>query len=84
MKKREPVLIHMEILASLFQSPKLPTRLAQSIGVNYARLEPYTSGLLAKGLIVEKQLEGLKVLAITQEGYTLYQEWLEVWSRLPV
>ena len=74
----------MEILASLFVSPKGPTRLAQSCNIQFGRLEGYTSALLKKGLIRDEAIEGQQVYSITEEGYNLYKAWLEIWRRLPL
>ena len=84
MKKREPILIHMEILASLSASPKGPTRLAQSCNIQFARLESFTTALLKKGLIRVEATDGQQLFAITEEGYNLYKAWLEIWRRLPL
>jgi predicted transcriptional regulator len=84
LKKREPILIHMEILASLFASPKGPTRLAQSCNVQFTRLESFTSALLKKGLIRVEAADGQQVFRITDEGYSVYKEWLEIWRKLPL
>jgi len=84
LKKREPILIHMEILASLFASPKGPTRLAQACNIQFGRLEGFTSALLKKGLIRVEGEEGQQLYAITEEGYNLYKAWLEIWRRLPL
>jgi predicted transcriptional regulator len=84
LKKREPILIHMEILASLFGSPKGPTRLAQSCNVQFARLESFTAALLRKGLIRTGTTDGQLVYQITDEGYKVYRAWLEIWRRLPL
>ena len=74
----------MEILASLFASPKGPTRLAQSCNIQFGRLESYTSALLKKGLIRAEAAEGQQVFSITEQGYNLYKAWLEIWRRLPL
>jgi predicted transcriptional regulator len=84
LKKREPILIHMEILASLFASPKGPTRLAQSCNIQFARLESFTTALLRKGLIRTETADGQLVYLITDEGYNVYKAWLEIWRRLPL
>ena len=84
MKKREPILIHMEILASLFASPKGPTRLAQSCNVQFGRLEGFTSALLNRGLIRVENVDGQQVYSITEAGYALYNEWLGIWRKLPL
>jgi predicted transcriptional regulator len=85
LKKREPILIHMEILASLFESPKNLTRLAQACNVNFGRIERFTEPLIVKGLLkVETTDSGIKVYSITEEGYKVYRDWLEIWRRLPL
>ncbi len=84
MKKREPILIQMEVLASLFASPKVVTRLAQSCNVNMSRMGSFTQPLLAKGLIASRTVDGQEVLSITDEGYRLYKDWLEIWKRLTI
>jgi predicted transcriptional regulator len=82
LKKREPILIQMEILASLFASPKGVTRLSQSCNVNVARIGALVGPLLAKGLVRKETAEGGEVYSVTDEGYRLYRDWLEVWRRL--
>jgi predicted transcriptional regulator len=72
----------MEILASLFASPKVITRLAQACNVNPGRIENFTKPMLAKGLIRTQKADGLEVYSITDDGYRLYRDWLEIWRRL--
>lgn len=83
MKYRQGIVTQMTILASLFSSPKGPTRLAQSCNIHFARLEAYTKGLESKGLIRSEAADGKVVFSITEEGYRLYSDWLEIWKRLP-
>ena len=85
MKKREPILIHMEILASLCEAPKSLTRLAQACNVNFGRIEGFTEPLIEKGLLkVETTEGGIKIYSITEEGYKVYRDWLEIWRKLPL
>ncbi len=84
MRKREPILIQMEILASLFASPKGVTRLSQSCNVNQGRIENFIRPMLGKGLIRSQTVDGLEVFSISEEGYLLYKDWLEIWRRLPL
>ena len=84
MKKREPIVIQMEILSSLFASPKVITRLAQSCNVNMARIGTFTDPMLAKGLIRTQTENGQEVFHITEVGFELYKDWLEIWRRLPL
>ncbi len=74
----------MEILASLFASPKVITRLCQSCNINAGRVENFTRPLVAKGLIRSQIVGGLEVFSISDEGYRLYKDWLEIWRRLPL
>jgi predicted transcriptional regulator len=74
----------MEILASLFDSPKGPTRLAQACNLNYTRIGSFVGPLVEKGLIRPGMTEGQEVFSITEEGYKVYRDWLEIWRRLPL
>jgi predicted transcriptional regulator len=82
MKKREPILIRMQILESLFASPKGPTRLAQACNVNYGRIAGFIEGLVKKGLVRRDIIEGQETFVITDDGYMVYRDWLEVWRRV--
>jgi predicted transcriptional regulator len=84
LKKRETILIHMEILASLFASPKGPSRLAQSCNVNLGRIDDYAKALVEKGLIRSETMDKHEIFFITQEGLKVYHDWLDVWRRLPL
>ena len=82
MKKREPILIRMQILESLFASPQGPTRLAQSCNVNYGRISSFIEGLVKKGLVRRDTVDGQETFVITDDGYKVYRDWLEVWRRV--
>ncbi len=84
MKKREAVLIYMELLSSLLDGPKGPTRLAQACNVNYGRIEGFTGPLLRKGLIRSAATDGQETFSITEEGARVYEEWLGIWRKLPL
>ncbi|QQG48655.1 MAG: transcriptional regulator [archaeon] len=84
MRRREPILIYMELLATLHEGERGPTRLAQACNLNYGRLATFTKPLLERGLIRSRLVEGQEVLSITEEGYKVYGAWLEVWRRLPL
>jgi predicted transcriptional regulator len=81
---RDTIVVQMEILSSLFASPKGVTRLAQSCNVNTGRINALLEPMLAKGLVRRESVNDQEVLAITQEGYNLYKDWLEVWRRISV
>ena len=72
----------MEILASLFASAKILTRICQSCNVNMSRIDGLLGPLLARGLVRSEVIEGKEVFSITDEGYRLYGDWLEVWRKL--
>jgi predicted transcriptional regulator len=84
LKKRESILIHMEILASLFASPKGPTRLAQACNINLGRVDDYTRALVERKLIRSEVMDKHEIFFITEEGLTVYHDWLDVWRRLPL
>jgi predicted transcriptional regulator len=84
LKRREGVLVYMEILAALSEEPRGPTRLAQACNINYGRVQNFIAPLEAKGLIRKDSRDGQDVLAITEAGYALYRDWLAVWGRLPL
>lgn len=72
----------MEILASLFASPKVLTRICQACNINMARIDGLLKPLVAHGLVRSEAVEGKEVFSITEEGYRLYKDWLEVWRKL--
>jgi predicted transcriptional regulator len=84
LNRREPILVQMEILASLFASPKVITRLAQSCNINTGRVRDVVDPLISKGLVRAQSVDGQELLMISEEGYNLYKDWLEIWRRLPI
>ena len=82
MKQRDNILVQMEILASLFASPKILTRICQACNVNMSRIEPLLGPLVSHGLVRSEVVEGRDVYSITDEGFRLYKDWLEVWRKL--
>ena len=72
----------MEILASLFASPKVLTRVCQSCNVNMSRMEGLIGPLRAHGLVRSQLIEGKEVFSITDDGYRLYKDWLEIWRKI--
>ena len=82
MKQRDNMLVQMEMLASLFASPKVLTRLCQSCNVNMSRIDGLLRPMLASGLVKSETVDGQEVYSITEEGYRVYRDWLEIWRRL--
>ena len=74
----------MEVLASLCEGPRGPTRLAQACNVNYGRIGNFTGPLEERRLIRRETRGGQEVFIITQSGMELYEDWLKVWRRLPI
>ena len=84
MDKREPSGIYMDILASLMEGPKGPTRLAQACNINYGRLAGFTDKMVEKGLIRRDVRDDQEVFAATEEGCNVYHGWSELRKRLPL
>jgi len=82
LKQRDNILVQMEILASLFASPKILTRICQSCNINMSRIEALMAPLISHGLVRTEVIDGREVYSITDEGYRLYKDWLEVWRKL--
>jgi len=82
LKQRDNILIQMEILASLFASPKVLTRLCQSCNVNMSRIDGLLRPMLSSGLVKTQIVDGQEVYSITSDGYKVYGDWLEIWRRL--
>ena len=82
MKQRDNILVQMEILASLFASPKILTRICQSCNINMSRIEGLIDPLVSHGLVRTEVVDGREVYSITVEGYRLYKDWLEVWRKI--
>ena len=82
MRQRDNILVQMEMLASLFASPKVLTRLCQSCNVNMSRIDGLLRPMLASGLVNSESVDGQEVYSITEEGYRVYRDWLEIWRRL--
>jgi predicted transcriptional regulator len=82
LKNRPSVLTYMEILGILFVGPKGPTRLSQSLGINFARLSVFTEPLEAKGLIRRGVQDEQEVYFITTEGAEVRRDWEKVWSKI--
>jgi len=82
LKQRDNILVQMEILAALFASPKILTKICQSCNINMARVDALLGPLISHGLVSTEVIDGREVYSITNEGYALYKEWLEVWRKL--
>ena len=82
MKQRDNILVQMEILASLFASPKVLTRLCQACNVNMSRIDGLLRPLLVHGLVRSEIIDGQELFSITDDGYNVYKDWLEVWRKI--
>jgi len=82
LKQRDNILVQMEILASLFASPKVLTRLCQACNVNMSRIDGLLRPLLVHGLVRSEIIDGQELFSITDDGYNVYKDWLEVWRKI--
>ena len=80
MRKREPMLIQMEVLASLFASLKVVTRLCQSCNINTGRIENFTRPMLAyhkrrcRRIMSDEAERGPEILDAHQEPVARIEE----------
>ena len=84
MKNRSSILTFMEILGALAERPRLPTKLAQTCNINYARLGEFTKPLEAMGYIRRDTIDGHEVLTVTGEGLKIHGEFERMRTRFPI
>ena len=82
MKKRERILIQMEILSVLLEGPKGPTRLAQTVGISFDALTDYTRDMESRAFVVKSVSEGHEFYSVSPEGKQLLSDWQRVWERI--
>ncbi|MDA4117556.1 MAG: hypothetical protein OK455_04350 [Thaumarchaeota archaeon] len=82
MKKRERILILMEILSILREGPRGPTRLAQSLGVSFDAFIEYVKEVETKGFVTKSVIEGHEVYVISPSGKQLLLDWQKVWEKI--
>jgi predicted transcriptional regulator len=82
LKKRERILILMEILSILREGPRGPTRLAQSLGVSFDAFIEYVKEVETKGFVTKSVIEGREVYVISPNGKQLLLDWQKVWEKI--
>ena len=82
MKKRERILILMEILSILREGPKGPTRLAQAVGLSFDAFMEYAKDIETRKFVTKSDIEGHEVYAISADGNKLLLDWQKVWEKI--
>jgi predicted transcriptional regulator len=82
LKKRERILIIMEILSILREGPRGPTRLAQSLGVSFDAFLEYVHDIESRRFVTKSVAEGHEMYTISPEGIQLLLDWQRVWERI--
>ncbi len=82
MKKRERILILMEILSILREGPRGPTRLAQVVGLSFDAFAEYAKEVESRRFVVKSFVEGHELYTISQEGNQLLLDWRKVWEKI--
>ena len=82
MKKRERILILMEILSILREGPRGPTRLAQSVGLSFDVFMDYAKDIESRRFVTKSVVEGHEVYMISPEGNQLLLDWQKVWDKI--
>ncbi len=81
-KRREELIIYVDILTAVLDGPKLRTRLAQTCNLSYDNFVKYASKLESSKLVERKQEEGHDLYAITPEGLKFQDEFRKNLLRL--
>jgi len=82
LKKRERILILMEILSILRGGAKGPTRLAQAVGLSFDAFVEYSKEVESRGFVTKSVVEGHEVYVISPEGNQLLLDWQKVWEKI--
>jgi predicted transcriptional regulator len=82
LKKRERILILMEILSILREGQKGPTRLAQAVGVSFDVFVGYAKELEARTFVTKSVVDGHELYTISPEGLQLLLDWHRVWDKI--
>lgn len=72
----------MDILASLRERPMPPTRVAQAANIHYPRVIEHLALLEGNRLVTKRIEEGHELIAITQDGLKVLEDFERVQSRL--
>ena len=72
----------MDILATLLDGPKLPTRISQACNLNYDSFLKWANILESNGLITKTTLEGREAYSLTPAGQQVYRDYRSLMERL--
>jgi predicted transcriptional regulator len=82
LKKRERILIIMEILSILREGPRGPTRLAQAVGLSFDAFVEYAKEIESRRFMTKSIVDGHEMYSISQEGNQLLFDWQKVWDKI--
>lgn len=82
MRRRQTLLIVMQLLEILIQEPRGPTRLAQAANLNYERLQGYMQTLFSNGLAATESRDGHDTYSATPKGKELYFRWAKIFEEV--
>ena len=82
MKYRPRTRAYMDILATLRDGPRPPTRIAQAANIHYPRLVEHLALLENSKLVARRTEEGRELFGITQDGLRTLEEWQRIDNRL--
>jgi predicted transcriptional regulator len=72
----------MEMLRLLLEGPKGPSRLCQSLGLNFYRFLEFAKRLESAQVISKQVQEGHELYFLTPLGVQLLEDWERVWNTL--
>jgi len=82
LKRRPDLVIMMDILASLLEGPKLPTRIAQACNLSYDNFVKWADFLESRKLVIRSSQQGHEIYSLTPDGHQIYQDFRKVMDRL--
>jgi predicted transcriptional regulator len=81
-KRRADLVIMMDILGTLLEGPKGPTRLAQSSNLTFDTMTKFVGILIDRGLVTASHVESHETFSITDTGAKMYREYRRFWETL--
>jgi predicted transcriptional regulator len=82
LRKRERILIIMEILSILREGPRGPTRLAQAVGLNFDAFVEYAKDIESRRFVTKSVVDGREIYSISRDGSQLLFDWQKVWDKI--
>ena len=72
----------MEILSILREGPRVPTRLAQSVGVSFDAFLVYVKEIESRGFVAKSVIDGQEMYTVSREGVQLLEDWQRIWEQI--